>query len=368
MERHRQAAALQERLQRGAARGSGRRAASGSTSATGRRAPSGSTASASRCAQVLQEIAGPGRRRPRTSRRAWSTSRAACRRAARRSSTSAGSTGRTRCASGTGSTRASPSGSRCRDLPRRPLRPLRHARALRPRAAARGRDQRQDGPLHRRAPPRGLPAASRPSVDARALRRRRSSGAGRRPSASASEDHREVAAPGALRACSSGASGSTRPAARRGAADAARHPHAGAVQGRRASRRTTARSCARSRRRYRLAVVSNFDYTPTAPGHPRARGHRRPLRDHRRLRRGRLAQAQAGHLRDGARPAGRRPPAEALFVGDRADIDVVGRPGRWAWPPPGSTATAEPLPAGHRSRPTSRSATWRSSGRILGIP
>ena len=70
MERHaRRAARSQERAaasERERIRVSG--GARASTSATGRRAPSGSTGSASRCAQVLQEIADAGRRRPRTSR------------------------------------------------------------------------------------------------------------------------------------------------------------------------------------------------------------------------------------------------------------------------------------------------------------
>ncbi len=98
------------------------------------------------------------------------------------------------------------------------------------------------------------------------------------------------------------------------------------------------------RRRYRLAVVSNFDYTPTAVGILRdARiadlfeaivvsdevGWRKPTRQifDEALRRLSLA------------------PGDVLFVGDRADIDVLGaqRIGMHAaWLNPGR----EPLPAG----------------------
>ena len=96
--------------------------------------------------------------------------------------------------------------------------------------------------------------------------------------------------------------------------------------------------------RYRLAVVSNFDYTPTAldilerAGVARlfgaivisdAVGWRKPRRE--------IFDAALGRL--GVRPA------EALFVGDRADMDVLGaqRIGMdAAWINPESA----PLPAG----------------------
>ncbi len=96
--------------------------------------------------------------------------------------------------------------------------------------------------------------------------------------------------------------------------------------------------------RYRLAVVSNFDYTPTAldilerAGVARlfgaivisdAVGWRKPRRE--------IFDAALGRL--GVRPE------EALFVGDRADMDVLGaqRVGMdAAWINPG----AEALPAG----------------------
>ena len=96
--------------------------------------------------------------------------------------------------------------------------------------------------------------------------------------------------------------------------------------------------------RYRLAVVSNFDYTPTAldilerAGVTRlfgaivvsdAVGWRKPRRE--------IFDAALGRLGVGA--------AEALFVGDRADIDVLGaqRIGMaTAWVNP----AAEALPAG----------------------
>jgi len=96
--------------------------------------------------------------------------------------------------------------------------------------------------------------------------------------------------------------------------------------------------------RYRLAVVSNFDYTPTALDILRragvaelfgavvisdAVGWRKPKRE--------IFDAALGRLAVG--------PEDALFVGDRADIDVLGaqRIGMdAAW----INREAEPLPAG----------------------
>ena len=96
---------------------------------------------------------------------------------------------------------------------------------------------------------------------------------------------------------------------------------------------------------------------PPRARHPRARGRRRPLRHHRRVGRGRLAQAAPSSSRP--RSAGSASaPAEALFVGDRVDIDVVGAQAV-GMPAAGSTASGEPLPPASR-RPTSRSATWGS--------
>lgn len=97
-------------------------------------------------------------------------------------------------------------------------------------------------------------------------------------------------------------------------------------------------------RRFRLAVVSNFDYTPTAVGILEDAGvthlfqtivvsdqvgWRKPRRE----------------IFDVALDALGVAPREALFVGDRADIDVagahgVGMPVAWI------NRTSEPLPAG----------------------
>jgi FMN phosphatase YigB (HAD superfamily) len=97
-------------------------------------------------------------------------------------------------------------------------------------------------------------------------------------------------------------------------------------------------------RRYALAVVSNFDYTPTALGILEsagvtrlfraivvsdAVGWRKPRRE--------IFEEALGRL--GVRAG------DALFVGDRADIDVLGARGAGmdaAWLNPGG----EPLPAG----------------------
>jgi putative hydrolase of the HAD superfamily len=98
------------------------------------------------------------------------------------------------------------------------------------------------------------------------------------------------------------------------------------------------------RRRYRLAVVSNFDYTPTAVELLRVAGvvdlfDTIVVSDEVGWRKPRPEIFEAALARVGVHPA------EALFVGDRADIDVVGaqRMGMAvAWVNPDRT----PLPAG----------------------
>jgi FMN phosphatase YigB (HAD superfamily) len=100
------------------------------------------------------------------------------------------------------------------------------------------------------------------------------------------------------------------------------------------------------RPRYRLAVVSNFDYTPTALGMltlagvtelfdtivvSDAIGWRKPRPE--------IFEAALERLAV--------QPAEALFVGDRADIDVVGAQ-RLRMPVAWVNPKREPLPAGIR--------------------
>jgi HAD superfamily hydrolase (TIGR01549 family) len=103
------------------------------------------------------------------------------------------------------------------------------------------------------------------------------------------------------------------------------------------------------RARYRLAVVSNFDYTPTALGILREAG----IVDHFEH----IVVSDAVGWRKPAAPIFRETldrmglgPADALFVGDRADIDVagaraIGMDAAWVNP------EAEPLPPG-LPRPT----------------
>ena len=110
--------------------------------------------------------------------------------------------------------------------------------------------------------------------------------------------------------------------------------HARAVEGRRVPRRITARCCARSRARYRLAVVSNFDYTPTALGVLEREG----IAD---LFETIVVSDEVGWRKPkpiifelALEPTGARRRRDALFVGDRADIDVAGAQGvgmRSAW-------------------------------------
>ena len=190
-----------------------------------------------------QEIARPGRRRPRISRRAWWTFPGRVR---------GGGHGREPLLEARGGRGAllarvrrglSRSGSRCRDLPRRPLRPLRHPRA----ASTATRlpevdDQRQGRPHHGGPAPRGASSPSPRGVDLERLRRRARAGAGRRPSASAARTTARSPRPSAS-ACSFGRLGLEPARSPEALPTAARHPHAGAVQGRGRSRRTTGRCC-----------------------------------------------------------------------------------------------------------------------------
>jgi hypothetical protein len=110
--------------------------------------------------------------------------------------------------------------------------------------------------------------------------------------------------------------------------------------------------------RHRLAVVSNFDYTPDRPPRPRAGRRGGPLRDHRGVRRGGLAQAQARHLRAGAGTSG-------LFSRARPSSWAIGRISTWrgaqavgmasAW----INREASALPEGMKP-PSTRSGTWAS--------
>ena len=89
-------------------------------------------------------------------------------------------------------------------------------------------------------------------------------------------------------------------------------------------------------------MVSNFDYSPTCLAILEREGIAPLFETIVISDEVGLAQAEAGHLRDRARTDGLRP-AEALFVGDRADIDVigaraVGMPTAWI------NRDAEPLP------------------------
>ncbi len=84
---------------------------------------------------------------------------------------------------------------------------------------------------------------------------------------------------------------------------------------------------------YRLAVVSNFDYTPTAVGMLRTAGVARALRRDRGLRRDRLAQAAARDLRGGV-AAGRRGSAARPSSSATAPTSTWWAPSAWGcrWP------------------------------------
>jgi len=79
----------------------------------------------------------------------------------------------------------------------------------------------------------------------------------------------------------------------------------------------------------------------------------------------RLAQAQAGHLETALRPDEGPAPPEALFVGDRADIDVIGARAAGSRPP-GINREAS-APHGHPAARLTRSAP-RGLRAILRIP
>src|SRR5215510_6575846 len=100
---------------------------------------------------------------------------------------------RTPCASGTASTRATLTGSRCRDALGHPLRSLRHAGPIGPVALAGGARERQGAAHDGGSPPPGLPALCAGdltrSVRGRALLELAGSGA------YPGEAHREVPAP-----------------------------------------------------------------------------------------------------------------------------------------------------------------------------
>jgi putative hydrolase of the HAD superfamily len=116
--------------------------------------------------------------------------------------------------------------------------------------------------------------------------------------------------------------------------------------------------------RYRLALVSNFDYTPTAVGILEMAGvahlftamvvsdgigWRKPRRE----------------IFDAALRQVGAAPAEALFVGDRAELDVLGAHGVGmdaAWLNP----AREPLPAGVTA-PRYEIRDLRELGAILGV-
>ncbi|PYM16196.1 MAG: hypothetical protein DMD81_13250 [Candidatus Rokuibacteriota bacterium] len=248
----------------------------------------------------------------------------------------AGSTASERSDTGTGSTKASRRGSHSNEgrsdgpgpVSRRAIRPLRHAGRLRSRTAPARPDRTATGAVDGGAAPRRLEIA-RTDRDARRLLR----GA-----------QRELARGSSSIANGSRSSRSDRDACpgdlvdtliethRRELSKAVEFPpHHGPLLRRLAER-------------HRLAVVSNFDYTPTAIGILKQAGvadlfeaivvsaevgWRKPRRE--------IFDVALTEL--GVRPA------EALFVGDRADIDVVGAqdigmPVAWI------NRAAEPLPDG----------------------
>ena len=135
-------------------------------------------------------------------------------------------------------------------------------------------------------------------------------------------------------------------AAARAGRDAHRCPSRSAGQGRRSSPRTTGRCSSAWRGRHRLAVVSNFDYSPTALAILEAAGVARPVRRHRGLRRGGLAQAAS---RTSSR---RRSAAPAPSPGGRSSsatgpTSTSSAPRRWAWTWRGSTPAREAAPGRH---------------------
>ena len=128
----------------------------------------------------------------------------------------------------------------------------------------------------------------------------------------------------------------------------ARRPRARAGAGGRVPAPITARCSARCGPGHRLAVVSTST-TPRRRWHILERaGVARPVRAGGGLGRRGLAQAAPADLRDGAAAASASRPGQALFVGDRADIDVVGAQGMGMPGGLDQPRRATPLPAGQR--------------------
>ena len=322
------------------------------------RRPSGSTASPSRCAQALEEIAalggapkdletGPGRL-PGPRRR-------------RRRSTSAGSTARPRCASGTASTRATRRESRSDDRTARSssTSSTRWSRFDRERLPEID-DQRQGA----YAPPPGT--STRPSSPSRPRSSSATSSTALRVSWQEAErlrneTHREVAAPERFAMLVPPPRPRSREAARpRPIADAPRHAHARAVEGRRVPAPITARSCAALRRA--LPPRRGVELRLHADGPATCSSARASSTSSRRSScptRSAGASRSRDHLRAALAGSGVTP-ADALFVGDRIDIDVAGAQEigmEVGLDQPRRRAAA----AGRARRPTTRSATWASS-------
>ncbi len=102
------------------------------------------------------------------------------------------------------------------------------------------------------------------------------------------------------------------------------HPHARALEGGRVPRRTTRPLLKALRERYRLAVVSNFDYSPTCLAILEREGiadlfETIVISDEVGWRKPKPIIFETALDRMKALR-----PADALFVGDRADIDVIG--------------------------------------------
>ena len=118
------------------------------------------------------------------------------------------------------------------------------------------------------------------------------------------------------------------------------------------------------RGRYKLAVVSNFDYTPTAVGMLRVAGvadlfDTIVVSDEIGWRKPRREIFEVALRRIGVVAA------EALFVGDRADIDVVGAQ-RMGMPVAWVNRDAQPLPDGI-TRPDYEIRDLGELGPILGV-
>ena len=261
------------------------------------------------------------------------------------------------------------SGSRCHDLTARgrPLRSLRHPRALPPERLPEIDDQRPQGrPLAPRGSSTRPSGPSRPRSTLRRVRRTRlvlELAGGR-----AAPERRLTARwrPRSGSACSFGRLG-FEPAARREALPTApRHPHARAVEGGRlpGPSRPAARGARSSRATgWRWCRTSTTRRPPGRCSSARAS----PISSRPSSSRTRSAGASPSRSSSSWRSTGcGLDAARRALRGGPHRHRRGGRAGRWACGRSGSTGTAERCPR-TSSRPTTRFATWRSSGRILGI-